>query len=142
VVDPGETYPEWISRQLPAEQLANPDVTDPLADAFAGGQPNLFHFLLGGEPAPLPVLVAGGPDGRLYQFQRNTRARGWRLFAETSTNLLDWTEIAASVNGGAPTGAGVHDEIPGSPPVVRVHDGDETGSAPRRYFRLGAQPSP
>lgn len=142
VVDAGESYPVWISRQLAATQLANPALTDPLADAFAGGQPNLFHFLLGGAPAPLPALVDGGPDGLLYQFPRNPRARGWRLFAETSTNLTAWTEVAASVNGGAPAGAGLHDEVPGATPVVRVHDGDPAGSSSRRYYRLGAQPAP
>jgi hypothetical protein len=140
--DPGLTYPEWISQHLPAEDLANPDRTNPFADSLGSGMPNVLRFLFGTISSPMLEAVDNGQGGTSlrYLVGRNPDARGWRLTLETSSDLTEWTTVGTSENGAPATGPGVEGEISGTPPHMVIGPGVSPDPATRRFYRTRAEP--
>jgi DNA-binding beta-propeller fold protein YncE len=144
VLPDGETYPEWLGQHLPGAALGDPALTAPEALSIDPSQPNVLHFLLGGDPVAAPALELAGSPGEApsLRLPYHPEARGWRLFAETSTNLVAWARVAESDHGLPPTGVGVGASQAGTLSAVRVDSGENPDPADRRYYRIGAEPLP
>ena len=90
-----ETFAGWSAANLPADSSRN----GPGHDANGNGIPNLVEFV---GPGPMSMQIIGGITS--LTLLRNSAARGVTLVVECSQDLVSWTPLATSVNGGPPTG--------------------------------------
>lgn len=89
-------YDAWAADYFDAGQLANPQISGPLASAAGDGVTNLFKYALGCDPrAPLPGRwheiehVAGG---WVFVYQRPTARADISYTVEVSSNLTSWSD--------------------------------------------------
>jgi hypothetical protein len=107
-VDTGDDYFDWLRANLTPAQLVDAALADPHNDANGNGASNLQEFALGSAAIhPLAIEVSGPPGNRTtaLSFTRNTAARGVTIVVESSTDLVSWAPLAASIDGGTFTGA-------------------------------------
>lgn len=145
---PTFTYGVWLGQYLTATQLADPALTAPAADLDRDRLPNVLDLLIDGDPfggdaALLPQIVMVEQNGHLVPHLtvgRNPAARGWRLTIESSADLVNWTIVATSEDGAAPTGPGFIDETSAAHPVMLFGPPEDEGDtpAPLRTYRLRA----
>jgi cytochrome c peroxidase len=101
-----ETFPDWLSTHLTPAQQLDPALNGPAHDANGNGVPNAIEFALGStglEPISIEIIGAPGTEFVRLTVTRNSLARGATLILESSTNFVDWTPLATSINGTAPT---------------------------------------
>ncbi len=119
---------------------------DDLADLDGDGNVNLLEYAYAYSPLASNVATPGltivspaGPNSDfVITFRRDPRADDLTYELQTSDNLSDWTTIAESVEGGAPSGSGFISEAdaPGEAPVKIVTSGESVASPSTRFARL------
>jgi YVTN family beta-propeller protein len=142
---PSQSYEQWLGDHLSATSLADPAMTDPEAHTFNAALPNIFHYVLGGDPIALPpaLLPVTDEQGNIlmrYAVTRNPLAVGWRLTAQTTTELGTWLDSATSDHGQPFTGTGITGLLQGPP--ARYLIGPPTGhpESDLRYYRTITTP--
>ena len=125
-----QTFGGWLTANLTPQQLADPLQNGTAHDADGNGVANLIEFV---APQPLAVLH-GGANAELT-FTRNAAARGVTLIVERSTDLMEWTPLATSVNGNPPTGTATISEGTGTMRFVTLQT--PAGDMPT-FYRLHA----
>lgn len=133
-----ETFNGWLNTNLTPAQLADSTLTAPNGDANSNGVPNLIEFVTGSNariPLTLQIIGAPGSQTARLTISRNIAARGVNLIVESSDDLITWTPLATSINGGAPTGPATISEGSG---VVRVVTIETTSNGTRLFYRARA----
>jgi hypothetical protein len=128
---PASAYDMW------AQQISNPLLRNPSADANGDGLPNLVEYLLAGmnpnvrNPMPLPTVVQlGGQSYLQMQLLKNPQATSGTLGLQMSYDLAHWF---------APVSSGDGD-------LIVLNDATQLtvqlrqGMAAHAYFRIVAQP--
>jgi len=134
IVD-GETYQAWLTLNRTADELADPNFTDPDGDPNRNGVTNLLHFALGHDASPPLTMQMLAPDTVELQFIRNSEAREVTLHLESSEDLVVWNPIASSAEGTEPTGSASILESEDPLPEVTV---ETSTPSDRNFFRLRA----
>lgn len=126
---------------LYAQQIADPGLRSPQADADGDGYANLLEYVTGANPTNADLqahLMATFSNGAVWlAFSRNTAGTDAQLFVEgvdALTNGAVWSGLAANLGGSWGGATNVVESGTGSP--VRVNVRDATGT--NRYLRLRA----
>jgi hypothetical protein len=131
------TYAAWTA----ARGLANNDAL-PTADPDRNGVPNFVEYLTGDGTLKIADLPPFGQHTTL-SFNRLSYRTGGNLRVEESSDLIHWSAIADSVNGGPLT--------PVDESHTRIRESGETLiqtsltiplSATPKFYRLAAGPAP
>ncbi len=124
------TFPAWLTAHGYAGNDAKPE-----ADPDHDGVPNIIEYLTGGDP----LLLTTAPGNTVLRLPRLSYRAGADLRLETSGDLLEWSSLAESINGGP--------LIATTPAAVVIESGDflkkaevtlATSLGPR-FFRLSAR---
>jgi len=137
-----ETFGGWLNTHLTPAQQQDPALTGSAGDANRNGVPNLIEFVTGSSTGmPLTFQLNGNPGvGTVtLTLSRNTLARGVTLIVESSEDLLEWTPLATSLNGAAPTGTATISEGTG---VVRTLTVVVPSGETRSFYRTRAVRTP
>jgi len=137
-----ETFGGWLNTHLTPAQQQDPALTGSAGDANRNGVPNLIEFVTGSSTGmPLTFQLNGNPGVGTVTFtlSRNTLARGVTLIVESSEDLLEWTPLATSLNGAAPTGTATISEGTG---VVRTLTVVVPSGETRSFYRTRAVRTP
>ena len=128
------SIPTWITHHFPTGG-ATGDEEDPDGDRI----PNLLEYATAGDPvhpsaAPLQFTYSGSSP-QLSWRKANNRT-GVTLILQGSTNLVDWTDLASSIDSAATSGL-----IPGVAVSETGQDSLVTASVAANYtfFRLKAE---
>ena len=94
------TFADWSLHEFNDTQLADPAFGAPTADPDHDGVANLAEFATGGDPLIVDSsvttlgLLASTPGAFAFTFRERKNLGDVRRRFLTSTNLLDWTEVA------------------------------------------------
>ncbi|HSH93474.1 MAG TPA: LamG-like jellyroll fold domain-containing protein, partial [Roseimicrobium sp.] len=97
-----ETFSDWLATNLTPGQQAVPALASPLGDVNSNGVSNIVEFAVGGAVvSPLQVQITNSPWNwtTLLTLNRNSLARGITMVVEGSSDFVNWTPIATSING-------------------------------------------
>jgi len=125
------TYAAWLTAQGIAD-------TDPAADSDHNGVPNLIEYLTGSGAVSITHTAAG----TYLEFPRLSYRTGGNLRVEYSSDLVHWSTLATSTNGGTVTST--HGIIPVSEAgeaLKRVTLSLPSNIAPT-FYRLAAELTP
>ncbi len=135
-VAPGMTYDDWLCENLTAEQLIHSAQTGLAGDANGNGVPNGIEFATGSaDIAPIQIEIVGPPESRIVRLtlNRNSAVHGATLIVESSTDFTDWTPLATSSGGAAPTGSASISESGG---VIRTLQVEVPQAAVPTFYRV------
>ena len=117
-----------MAENLTPDQLADPDLTAPYADANGNGIENLTEYAVGGDQ---PLRLSSSLE---LVASLNSRATGVNVLIERSTDLVSWEVILTSTNGQAPNGTASYAEtIQGDLREVLISVNAQNG---RGFYRL------
>lgn len=97
---PARLFEEWLESYLTPEEVADPEISDPLSSSHGGDQPNLIKYAFGeGGPkallsGPLFVLGAAGSQAEPMMelsYYRSRWAIDLAFKVETSVDLHHWS---------------------------------------------------
>jgi hypothetical protein len=129
------TYDDWLRENLTAEQLIHSAQTGMAGDANGNGVPNGIEFATGSaDIAPIQIEIVGPPESSIVRLtlNRNSAVHGATLIVESSTDFTDWTPLATSSGGAAPTGSASISESGG---VIRTLQVEVPQAAVPTFYR-------
>lgn len=94
-------YASWIRDFFTAEELDDPMISSPAADASGNGLSNLMHYAFGLDPkatvVPAPSRIVVDGDSVFLNLTRLERTPDLRFEVEVSTDLVNWDLTAPMV---------------------------------------------
>jgi hypothetical protein len=127
-----ETYTSfaaWVAANFTAAEQATAAISGPDADPDGCGLTNLARYAFGlpsrgptASPVLLTIAGTGSEQHLALTFPRKGYAPDLRYTIQSSTDLLDWTDLQTVA--------------PGYPKAFTFTDSVAIGPAPRRFFRV------
>ena len=97
------TFGDWVLHEFTPTQLADPAMSGPSGDPDHDGIPNLVEFAVGGNPLAAdpeqatPVARQASTTNFAIRFRERVNLGDVQRHFESSTNLIDWSEISPTV---------------------------------------------
>jgi hypothetical protein len=97
--EPASPYEAWLGAHFSPGEIAEGNLTEPLADPDRDGRSNLLEFGTGSDPrgsgsiSPVRVFPGLVPGEFTVSFRRRNLPRGGRAVLEASSDLQTWEKM-------------------------------------------------